>query len=79
MIVRGGGLRTLISEALMRVAVWVDPGGHRAETAVPPGQDRDFQPRMGPVEEPYSDPEGVRPAVPPARRPQPGPRKRSSR
>jgi hypothetical protein len=62
-IVSGGGLRALISEGLMRLAVWVDPGGHRT------GRDGEFEPRLGPVEEPYSDPEGLRPAVPPARHP----------
>lgn len=59
-----GGLRTRISEGLMRVAVWVDPGGFRAPPAIQSGQ-------FGLVEAPHSDPEALRPAVPLARRRRP--------
>lgn len=75
-----GGFRSMVSEGLMRVAVWIDPGGGRAETAVPPGMDRDMpRMRLEPVEPPYAGPDVARVDVPAARRPQPGPRKQTRR
>lgn len=73
------GFRSVLSELLMRLAMWTDPTGHRAETAVPPGMDRDMpRMRLEPVEPPYSDADPLRPAVPtqqsPTRRPRPASR-----
>lgn len=60
------GLRLLVSDFLMRLSVWADPTGHRAETAIPPGMDREMpRMRLEPVEPPYSDPDPCRPAVAP--------------
>jgi hypothetical protein len=72
-------LRSLLSELLMKLAIWADPTGHRAETAILPGLDRRMGPRPQPVppQAPSSDPDAFRPDVPAARRPRPGRRTES--
>jgi hypothetical protein len=63
------GLRSLLSELLMKLAIWADPTGDRAETAIPPGLDRRMGPRPQavPPQPPSSDPDAFRPDVPAAR------------
>jgi hypothetical protein len=66
--------RLMLSEWLMRLAMWADPTGDRAETAVPPGMDQRMgpRPRAVPPQPPSSDPDAVQLDVPAARRPRPG-------